>query len=50
MSDQNEIRILQAPLGRRTLSLAGVAWVLSACGGGGATSGVEKELLPKILE
>ena len=49
MSDQNEIRILQAPLGRRTLSLAGVAWVLSACGGGGATSGVEKELLPKIL-
>lgn len=50
MSDQNEIRILQAPLGRRTLSLAGVAWVLSACGGGGATSGVEKELLPKILD
>ena len=49
MGDQNEIRILQAPLGRRTLSLAGVAWVLSACGGGGATSGVEKELLPKIL-
>lgn len=49
MSDQNEIRILQAPLGRRTLSLACVAWVLSACGGGGATSGVEKELLPKIL-
>ena len=49
MSDQNEIRILQAPLGRRTLSLAGVAWVLSACGGG-ATSGVEKELLPKILD
>lgn len=49
MSDQKELRILQAPLGRRTLSLAGVAWVLSACGGGGATSGVEKELLPKIL-
>lgn len=50
MSDQKQIRILQAPLGRRTLSLAGVAWALSACGGGGATSGVEKELLPKIWD